>query len=103
MLPDRKISLTKKAEDRLKRIRQVTGQGVNQLANERFFLSLESKTRFDIKTYEKPTMGDIKLEKSSWLGECQTLVEISLANIYPNTTEDEAALLWALHIESTTV
>ncbi|WP_433924552.1 DndE family protein [Vreelandella sp. 21] len=103
MLPDRKISLTKKAEERLKRIKQSTGQSVNQLANEKFFLSLETNAKFDVRNSEKPTMGDIKLEKSTWLGECQTLVEVSLKNLYPSANEDDAALLWALHIESTII
>lgn len=103
MLPDRKISLTKKAEERLKRIKQASGLGVNHLANEKFFASVESNIKFNIETYEKPPMGVIKLEKSAWLGECQIMVEVVLKHLYPSANEDEAALLWALHIESSII
>lgn len=102
MLPDKKISLTKKAEDKLKRIKQATGQGVNQLANERFFISLEKGVNLSSREKERPVMGDIKLDKSAWLGDCQAAVETSLKELYPSATEEESAILWALHIESTT-
>ena len=49
MLPDRKIALTKKAEDRLKRIKQSSGESINQLASERFFLSLENNIILNLK------------------------------------------------------
>ncbi|MBH8581095.1 DndE family protein [Bisbaumannia pacifica] len=101
MLPDKKISLTKKAEDKLKRIKQTTGENVNQLANERFFTSLEKGVILSNREKERPAMGDIKLEKSAWLGDCQSVVEAALKRLYPNVTKDEAAILWALHIEST--
>lgn len=102
MLPNRKISLTKKAEEHLKRARQSTGQGVNQLANEKYFLSIEKDAIFSTTKLEKPAMGDIKLDKFAWLGDCKTAVELSLRQLYPTASEEEAALLWALHIESAT-
>ncbi len=100
MLPDRKIALTKKAEDRLKRIKQSSGESINQLASEKFFLSLENNIILNLKDLERPAMGIIKLDKAVWLGECQALVEVALKNLYPSASPDEAALLWALHIEN---
>ncbi|PJX12559.1 DNA sulfur modification protein DndE [Halomonas sp. 141] len=100
MLTDRKFSLTKKTEDRLKRAKQASGQSINQLANENFFLSLEKNFKVRLENLERPTMGTIKLDKSTWLGECQVVVEVALKNLYPSASPDEAAILWALHVES---
>ncbi|MCD1652050.1 DndE family protein [Halomonas meridiana] len=100
MLPDRKIALTRKSEDRFKRIKQSTGQSVNQQANEKYFSSLENGYKVNLIQIDKPDMGDIKLEKATWLGECQKIVELTLKDLYPTATNEEAALLWALHVES---
>lgn len=100
MLPDRKISLTKRTEERLKRIKQLTKQNINQLANEMFFSSMENAHKFQLGKLPKIEMGEIKLDKATWLGECQTAAEILLRDLYPTATKEELAILWALHIDS---
>lgn len=96
MLPSR-FSLTKTMEDRLKREKQRTGVSPNILARELFFKSIEQGAI--TQSAQEFISGDMMLEKSTWLGELETVTEAILKNLYGTLEKTEAAQKWALHVE----
>ena len=97
MLPNR-FSLEKATEEKLKREKQRTGIPPNVMARELFFISLENGKKFE-NTNQIET-GSMSLEKAVWLGDCQTVIESILKNLYPERTPEEYSKLWALHVSS---
>lgn len=101
MLPYR-FTLTTKAEEKLKREKQRTGIPPNLAARELFFLSIEKGKKFgDIESERnKIKFGKMALEKTVWLGDCQTVTEVILEQLYPHQCSETHSKLWALHVES---
>lgn len=96
MLPNR-FALTAQSEERLKREKQRTGVPPNILARELFFRSIEVGPVIDIN--KELTMGKMHLEKTTWLGELESATESAIQAFYGRISREDAARVWALHIE----
>ncbi|MGM0535725.1 MAG: DndE family protein [Pseudomonadota bacterium] len=97
MLPSR-FSLTKQAEETLKRNKGRTGIPPNIMARDLFFRSIELGPIIDKNFEFRP--GQMSLEKSVWLGSLELVTEQALKSLYGNIGSDVAAKKWALHVEN---
>lgn len=97
MLPNR-FALSQKAEETLKKEKQKTGISPNIYSRELFFLSVENRNPISL-TEEEIELGNMQLEKTVWLGGCQTSIELLLTQLYPGASPEKLALAWAKHVE----
>lgn len=96
MLPNR-MQLTRQTEEQLKRLKTMTGLTPNIAARLAFYRSIESGFRYQ--SNEKKLDGSLVLEKSSWLGELESITELLLRFTYPELDSKEMTKAWAAHVE----
>lgn len=95
MLPNR-MSLPKKTEDRLRRIKQYTGISPNIFSRIAFFRSIESGYLYQNERIALD--GPLVLDKVTWLGETMEIAELLLAEHYPELEAPELREAWAAHV-----
>lgn len=95
MLPNR-MNLSKKTEERLRRLKQNTGINPNISARLAFFRSYEKG--FTYKNTAIKLDGGLTLDKITWLGETGIFIELLLKEKYPNLEGKELAKAWAAHV-----
>ncbi|WP_415892548.1 DNA sulfur modification protein DndE [Neptuniibacter sp. PT8_73] len=96
MLPNR-MHLKKQTEEQLKRLKNYTGINPNVSARVAFLRSMESGFRF---TGEPVNLdGSLNLDKVTWLGELELVIETLLRKHYPELSSKELEQAWASHVE----
>lgn len=97
MLPNR-MQLTKTVEEQLKRLKTYTDITPNVSARIAFFRSVESGFTFT-ESDEKKLDGTLTLDKITWLGETQLIIEQVLKLKYPELKGKSLQSAWAAHVE----
>lgn len=98
MLPNN-FNLNKATEDRLKLLKVRTAIPPNVSSRIAFFKSLASG--FESRDWNYYVVdGALKLDKLTWLGSSQLVIETVLKNKYPHVTSaGEIQKIWAMHVE----
>lgn len=98
MLPNR-MQLNRTVEDQLKKLKNQTGITPNIAARIAFFRSIETNYVFHAGNNYKLD-GSMVLDKHTWLGKTQMIVELLLKNKYPELSYRDLQLAWASHVEN---
>ncbi|MBT41820.1 MAG: DNA sulfur modification protein DndE [Idiomarina sp.] len=98
MLPN-SFSLNKTTEDRLKLLKLRTGVAPNVSARLAFFKSIHSG--FKATNWGDYVIdGGLRLDKLTWLGSNQLVIETVLKSYYPRIESvTEMQRVWAMHVE----
>lgn len=91
------MTLDKKTEEQLKRLKQNIGVTPNVLARIAFFRSIESG--YEYTASERKLDGNLVLDKVTWLGDTMLLTEQLLRSKYPSSRPKELMTCWAAHVE----
>lgn len=97
MLPNR-MQLNKGVEEQLKKLKASTGITPNVSARIAFFRSIESGYRYQ-PSVEYKLDGSLTLDKFTWLGKTQLVIELLLKQYYPNLEGKDLQVAWAAHVE----
>ncbi len=96
MLP-RTMRLKRQTEEQLKKLKAYTGVTPNVSSRIAFFRSLESGFRFSGESINLD--GSLVLDKVTWLGDLELVIETLLRKHYPALSSKEFEQAWAAHVE----
>lgn len=96
MLPNR-MNLKKQTEEQLKRLKVYTGVTPNVSARMAFFRSIESGFEFQDESIVLD--GSLNLDKVTWLGGLELVIETLLRKKYPSLSSKQLEQAWAAHVE----
>jgi len=97
MLPNR-MQLNRTVEEQLKKLKVHTGITPNVSARIAFFRSIESEYTYQ-PNIEYKLDGSLTLDKFTWLGKTQLVIELLLKQKYPELEGKELQVAWASHVE----
>lgn len=92
----RTLRLNRSTEEQLKKLKSYTGVTPNVMARIAFFHSIESGYKYISNDYLNN--GNLALDKLTWLGESELIVETLLRSMYPNATPKQLEQAWAAHV-----
>lgn len=97
MLPNR-MQLSRTVEDQLKKLKSQTGLTPNVTARIAFFKAVENGPIY-LPNENHKLDGILVLDKYTWLGKTQLIVELILRKKYPDFSSKNLQHAWAFHVE----
>ena len=92
----RTLRLNRSTEDQLKKLKSHTGITPNVMSRIAFFISVESGFKYSSNDYTNN--GSLALDKLTWLGDLELVIETLLREMYPNTSQKFLEQAWAAHV-----